>query len=103
MDKLDFMFNLQTELQNKLGTWEKIKDESDRQKFVNQMILAIHEETVEIMKETGYKNPDYVKFGWKKGQQWNLQKYKEEIIDLFHFVMNLCLVVDMNSTEFYKI
>lgn len=100
-DKLNYMFDLQYKLQERLGTWDKIQNESDKQQFVNQMILAIQEETIEIMRESAYKNPEFVKFGWKKGQQWNEENFKEEIVDLFHFVMNLSLIVGMNAEEFY--
>lgn len=102
-DKLDIMFDIQNKAQINLGTWNKIKNESDKQKFVNQMILACQEEIIEIMRETSYKNPNFVEFGWKKNQSWNLKNYKEEIIDLWHFVMNLCLVVGMSSEEFFEI
>lgn len=101
-DKLKHMFILQEKLQEKLGTWNKIESSADKQQFVNQQILALHEEAVEIMKESAYKNPEFVKFGWKKGQQWNEEKFKEEIVDIMHFVMNLSLVVGMDSDEFYE-
>lgn len=101
-DKLEHMFDLQNKLQKKLGTWEKIKTDSDLQQFVNQQILAVHEEAVEIMRESAYKNPEMVKFGWKKGQQWNVKNYKEEVVDLMHFVMNLSLAVGMDAKEFYN-
>ena len=100
-DMLTEMFETQKSLQKKLGTEDKIKTESDKQLWINQNILAIVEETVEIMRETGYKNPEYVKFGWKKGQKWDIDKYKEEIVDLWHFVMNLCNAVDFTPEEFY--
>ena len=101
-DKLKHMFELQHKLQERLGTWKKIENESDKQQFVNQQILALHEEAVEIMKESAYKNPELVKFGWKKGQKWNVENFKEEIIDIFHFVMNLAIISGMDSDEFYK-
>lgn len=96
------MFEHQKELQKKLGTLSKMNEsEPMRQKYVNQQILAIHEEAVEIMRESAYKNPDFVEFGWKKGQQWDVDKFKEEIIDLWHFVMNLCIACNMDADEFY--
>ena len=68
-DKLDIIFQKQIELQERLGNIKKINSsDSMKQKFINQMILAIQEEAIEIMRESAYKNPDYVEFGWKKGQ-----------------------------------
>lgn len=102
MDKLDLIFKHQKELQEKLGTLDKIKQsESMKQQYINQMILALHEEAVEIMRETAYKNPEYVPFGWKKNQKFDKEKFKEEIIDIIHFVMNLCIVSGMEPQEIF--
>ena len=103
MDKLNEMFNIQKKLQVKLRVYDKIKNKSDKQQYVNQMLLAIFEETVEVMRKTSYKNPKFVKFGWKKNQKWDNNKFKEEIIDLWHFLINLCLICGMDSDEFFKI
>lgn len=102
-DKLNKIFLHQMELQKKLGVYEKIsKCESMKQQYINQMILALHEEAVEIMRETAYKNPEYMPFGWKKGQEFKEEKFKEEIIDIIHFVMNLCIISGMNPEEIYN-
>lgn len=102
-DKLDDIFKNQYDLQKYLGTFEKFNSsEAMRQQYINQMILAIHEEAVEIMKESAYKNPDYVPFGWKKGQEFNKDKFKEEIVDIIHFIVNLCISVNMTSDELYN-
>ena len=100
MDKLDDMLACQKELQLRLA-YPKIKCRADKQQYINQMILALHEEAVEIMRETAYKNPEYVKFGWKKGQSMDNEKFKEEIVDLWHFVMNLILISGMDGDDFY--
>ena len=102
-EKLNEMFVIQQKAQATRGTWDRIKDNpAMKQQFINQMILACQEECVEIMRETAYKNPVYVPFGWKNKQEWNEAKYKEEIIDLWHFVMNLWLAVDGTPEEFYE-
>ena len=102
-DMLEDIFNHQYELQKNLGTLSKISESPQmRQQYINQMILALHEEAVEIMRETAYKNPDYVPFGWKKNQSEDTEKFKEEIIDIIHFVMNLCIVSDMTPEEIHS-
>ena len=100
-NQLYHMFEIQKEFQTYKKIWKKIKDVGI-QKYINQMLLACHEEISEIMRETNYKNPDFVEFGWKKNQQMNVKRYKEEIIDLWHFVMNLWLCVDGTPKEFYN-
>ena len=101
MDKLDLMLKRQAELQEHLGVTSKLRTKADEQKYINQMLLAIHEETVEIMRETAYKNPDYVEFGWKKNQVFNSEGFKNELADLFHFVLNLVLISKMTSDELF--
>lgn len=98
---LDLIFKYQKELQESLGIYDKIENDSDKQQYINQNILALHEEAVEIMRETAYKNPEFVKFGWKKGQTFNEEKFKEEIIDLMHFLVNLAIISGMDSYEFF--
>ena len=102
-DKLDLIFKHQKALQKKLGIYDKInQDPKMRQQYINQMILALHEEATEIMRETAYKNPEYMPFGWKKGQKFNEENFKDEIIDIIHFVMNLCIISGMTSEEIFE-
>lgn len=102
MDRLSKMFELQDALQERLGTWKKIKEEGTKQQFINQMLLAVVEETVEIMRETPYKNPSAVPYGWKKGQIGDREKYLSECVDLFHFLMNLVLAEGFTAEDFYE-
>ena len=101
-DKLDLIFKNQKILQERLA-FSKIVTDSDQQAYINQMILACMEEVVEIMRCTKYKNPEVVKFGWKKTQEDDFEHMKEEIVDLMHFVVNLSLAIGMTSKEFFEI
>jgi NTP pyrophosphatase (non-canonical NTP hydrolase) len=103
MDKLDIIFNKQKEFQKKMNIFKLIKNEKDKQLYINQNILAIMEEVIEALRKTPYKNPNYVKFGWKKNQLWDIEKFKIEIIDIFHFLINLCLIVNISSEDFFNI
>lgn len=100
-DRLSIMFNVQFELQKRLGIFEKTKT-SDimMQHYVDKMLLAIHEEAVEIARETMSKDID-MPFGWKHCQG-SERKYKEEIIDLWHFLMNLWLITGANDQDFFE-
>ncbi|KKK72310.1 hypothetical protein LCGC14_2905150 [marine sediment metagenome] len=102
-DMLDEIYTHQLDLQTKLGNIKKMNSSPQmKQQFINQMLLACHEEVTEIMRETAYKNPEFMPFGWKKNQTFNNELFKEEIIDLIHFVMNLCIVADMKPKEIYE-
>lgn len=111
MDKLSQIFTKQRELQQVVtgGVPQFGGDDSGGpilfkavflwQQYVNQQLLAIFEETVEVMKETAYKNPDATVFGYKASQAANLERMKEEIVDLLHFFVNLCMAAGMNEDE----
>lgn len=103
LDKLDQIFKHQEELQITLGMMDKIHNSPEmNQQFMNQTFLAIHEEVVEIMKETQYKQIGVVPFGWKKSQIFKRSEYKNEIADLLHFVVNLCIAAKISSQELYE-
>ena len=97
MDKLDNIFELQQELQRKMP---KEMDES-KQEYINQMFLALFDELTEAMRETKWKNPDSTMYGWKKGQKFNEEAFKEELVDALHFFINLCLASRMDSNELF--
>ena len=101
MDRLEHMFDLQNKLQERLGTWDKIRCPADKQAFLNQNFLAMFEETVEIMRETPYKNPEYTQFGWKRTQIGDKNKLLNELSDIFHFLMNICIANGFTAEDFY--
>jgi dimeric dUTPase (all-alpha-NTP-PPase superfamily) len=103
-DSLEILFHYQSKLQERLGTWDKVNaSPAALQQFMNQMFLAIAEENIEVMKETAYKNPDFVPFGWKKTQGTDLKKMQMELIDMLHFWLNLCIVSGMTPADVLKL
>jgi len=102
MGKLEIIFNKQKELQDKLAPDRKTNG-INRQRYINQMILGLHEETTEIMRCTAYKNPTYVKYGWKKTQNNDFNHMREEIVDAMHFLVNLAEAIDMTAEEFFEV
>lgn len=99
-NKLEKMFDLQAKSQKDRGVLIKIK-KYGLQPYINQMLLACYEEVTEVMKETKYKHKD-LPFGWKKNLVMNDKQFKEELIDLWHFMMNLWLCVGGTSKEFFE-
>jgi dimeric dUTPase (all-alpha-NTP-PPase superfamily) len=89
-DQLQKIFSLQRNLQKKLGN----KNLVGNQEFINMMSLALIDEVMESLRETPYKP-------WKKNQAFNQEKYKEEIVDAWHFLINLTLASGMTSNELY--
>lgn len=98
---LSALFEKQQKLQEKFKNFP-FNTTKNKQEFINLNVLASFDELGEILRETAWKNPKYIKGGWKKNQTLNNELFKEEIIDLWHFVINLSLASGMNSSELYK-
>jgi dimeric dUTPase (all-alpha-NTP-PPase superfamily) len=94
MDKLDIIFIYQLQLQYKLKTMP-FKNQKKRQEYINIMSLALIDEIMEALRETKYKP-------WKKQQQFNKEKFREELIDAWHFLINLTLASGMDTNDLYE-
>jgi dimeric dUTPase (all-alpha-NTP-PPase superfamily) len=91
MDRLKDLFRRQIGFQYLIGNFPLI---IERQKYINEQALALIVETTEALQETNWKS-------WKKSNGYNEEKFKEELIDCWHFLINLTLTV-MSDEEFYK-
>jgi dimeric dUTPase (all-alpha-NTP-PPase superfamily) len=91
MDKLSEMFELQKQLQQKLGYDDLFKN----QEFINICSLGLIDEVMESIKCTRWKN-------WKKNQEFNEEEFKKEVIDVFHFSINLCLAAGLTPDTLYE-
>lgn len=92
MDKLDIIFGLQKELDNKIIEERKIDFDFDT--WVQKEILAIMSELTEILEETNFK-------WWKNSREINRTALKEEIIDVFHFLISLCIKAGISPQDLY--
>lgn len=103
-DKLDAMFYTQWELQDKLNDNNismKLLTTPSRQRYINMMTLALIDEALEMLRETDYKNRELVEFGWKDHKQENIENMQAELIDVFHFFLNLCIAAGLSPTILY--
>lgn len=87
-DQLYILFDLQRKFQAKLN------NNVLTQEFRRDMILAAIDELTEALRETPWKP-------WKKQQQYNKENFRKEIIDLWHFVINLSLAAEFTSQELF--
>ncbi len=101
IDKLDKLFDLQQTLQERLQNIP-FRDSKHRQEFINLNFLACLDELSECLRETAWKNPELISCGWKKGQKFNEENFKEELIDLWHFLINLSIASGMTPAELFK-
>lgn len=90
------MFDSQLDLQkNVYGVNPSELSDVDKMEFIRSMILACTDELHEALNETGWKP-------WATSNHINDEAFKNELVDAWHFMMNLMLVIDMNATELYK-
>ncbi len=91
-DRLEAIFEIQIALQNLTDT--RFKDDMNNE-YIKDMCLAAHSEISEILNEVNWKP-------WKKSNKTICpEKYKGEVIDLMHFVINLGLAASMTPDELF--
>jgi dimeric dUTPase (all-alpha-NTP-PPase superfamily) len=84
----------QHELQiNSFGKDPKLLSEEERADWIRWNVLALSDEMHEALAEVGWKP-------WATSRHVNRAAYISELVDAFHFFMNLMLVVDCTSDEF---
>ena len=88
-DRLSTMFKMQRSLQEFLGI------DMTTQSYIDMNFMALSDELHEFLRETPWKP-------WKKQQSLNTDNAKDELVDMFHFYMNLCMSVGMDPDELYE-
>lgn len=90
-DKLEGLFILQQKLQERLGAGITV----DKQQYISIMSLALIDEVMEALRETPFKP-------WKKTMLFDGEKFKEELVDAWHFIINLSIASGMDADELFK-
>lgn len=82
------MFQKQGEFQKKLGS-------ELNQAYITEMTLAAIVELSEFVQETAWKS-------WKKNAVTNKARAREELIDAWHFIINLSIALGMDAWDVYS-
>ena len=98
-DKLDFLFNKQNELykkqlensENKMKNLYDIKEPFEGYRIFMLSTALVHE-AIELQRETNWK-------WWKKENAMNKDKIQEEIIDIWHFLIQLSIEAGLDSKK----
>ncbi len=97
-DKLEILFNKQNELfkkklntnnKNKMNNLYDLKEPFEGYRVFMLSSALIHE-AIELQRETNWK-------WWKKSDQLNKNKIQEEIIDLWHFLIQISIEAGLDS------
>ncbi|OHB71561.1 MAG: dUTPase [Planctomycetes bacterium RBG_16_43_13] len=93
-DKLDEIFCLQRELNLRIGVDTASMTEEERIQWVLNYCRAMSQEVAELTDSVPWK-------WWAKYQKFDQQNAKVEVVDLFHFLVSLAQVLEMNSDDIY--
>ena len=94
MDKLDTIFEMQKALNDYIIEQRHLN--YTKEEWIQKRVLAMIDETAELLNEINYK-------WWKNPKPIDESAVKEEIIDILHFFIGICIDAGMNAEELYKI
>ncbi len=89
MDRLDEIFSLQKGLEGMMNLDRYPKDVEGK---VSALSTAIMHEAVELQRTTNWK-------WWKKPTPFNIEEAKEELIDIWHFVVQASLELNLTPDD----
>ena len=95
MDKLENIFDLQEQLNVRIGVDMKDMDDEERAKWILNYVRAMQQELAELTDSVPWK-------WWANYQSFDKQNAKVEIIDLFHFLISLAQVMGMSAADIHE-
>lgn len=94
MDKLEEVFRLQRELNERIGVHLDDLSEEKKTEWVLNYTRAMQQEMSELIDSVPWK-------WWAKYQNFDEQNAKVEVVDLFHFLVSLAQVLGMTAEDVY--
>lgn len=95
MDKLDVIFKMQEAFDMDVIKNRHLEDIKPEE-WIQKQTLAMISELSELLDEVNFK-------WWKNPKPLDKDAIKEEIIDILHFFVGMCLRMDMTADEVYEI
>jgi len=93
--RLDEMFAEQKDFQKNFFDPDNLND-SDKEKLTKETILCVHKELSEVLDTVNWKTHKH------ENKAKNLEDTKEEIVDCFKYVLNLCVIWNITPEEFMQ-
>ena len=94
-DRLDQLFNLQKQLNQRIGVNTDHMSTDERQAWLLQYCRAMSQEIAELTDCVPWK-------WWAKYQTFDQQNARVEIVDLLHFVISLAQVAGLSADEVFE-
>ena len=95
MDKLENIFDLQEQLNARIGVHMNDMDDDERAKWILNYVRAMQQELAELTDSVPWK-------WWANYQAFDKQNAKVEIVDLFHFLVSLAQVMGMTAEDIHE-
>ena len=95
MDKLENIFDLQEQLNVRIGVDMKDMDDEERTTWILNYVRAMQQELAELTDSVPWK-------WWANYQAFDKQNAKVEIVDLFHFLISLAQVMGMSAEDIHE-
>ena len=92
MDKLDQIFSMQEELNERIGVMTGEMDEQAKTEWVLNYSRAMQQELAELIDSVPWK-------WWAKYQEFDEQNARVDVVDLFHFLISLAQVLGMSADD----
>ncbi len=93
MDKLDEIFELQKLFDDRLAV-ERDLLHIKPDEWIQKETLAMISELAELLDEVNFK-------WWKNPKPINERAIKEELVDILHFFISMCIKMGMDSNELH--
>jgi len=94
-DKLEEIFRLQDQLNQRIGMNAGALTEEERVKWVLNYTRAMTQEIAELVDSVPWK-------WWAKYQTFDVQNARVEVVDLFHFLISIAQVLGMSPDDVYQ-
>jgi dimeric dUTPase (all-alpha-NTP-PPase superfamily) len=95
MDKLENIFDLQEQLNLRIGVNMETMNDEERAKWILNYVRAMQQELAELTDSVPWK-------WWARYQEFDKQNAKVEIVDLFHFLISLAQVMGMSAQDVHE-
>ena len=95
MDKLEHIFALQQGFQDKLKRERHLEDISSEE-WIQKQTLAMLSELAELLEEVNFK-------WWKNPHELRSGAIWEELSDILHFFVSMCLEAGMSAEDLYNV
>ena len=94
-DKLDMIFTMQKALNDDIIARRNLQDITDEE-WIQKHMLAMLSEMAEVLDEVNFK-------WWKNPHELNKANIHEELSDILHFFISMCLEAGMTAEDLYNV